>query len=40
MGLCAKERSKGCKTVAKFKDKTAPLIDADQKMAKNLCAVE
>jgi hypothetical protein len=36
LGLCAKERSKGFETVAKFKDKKAPQNDADQKLAKNL----
>jgi hypothetical protein len=35
MGLCAKERSKGFETVAKFKDKKALLSDTDQKLAKN-----
>jgi hypothetical protein len=35
MGLCAKERSKGFETVAKFKDKKTLLSDTDQKLAKN-----
>jgi hypothetical protein len=35
MGLCAKERSKGFETVAKFKDKKALLSDTDQKLTKN-----
>jgi len=35
MGLCAKERSKGFETVAKFKDKKALMSDTDQKLAKN-----
>jgi hypothetical protein len=40
LGLCAKERSKGFETVAKFKDKKAPQNDADQKLAKNLRPVD